>query len=181
MLVVRSRRPDVADTRRLATAIDQLVPEGAALSWLDDSRYLRSGVQALEAVEVIAGGMSLFGVSIPVLALLYIDALHRKRQVSLLVAMGFRAREIFVIFLEKAFMVGIAGVTIGAVAALGIVQYFARHPIYDYERFVIRPSLSAGNLWAPALTVLATTMVAGSLPAWRAARVNPSSVLRGIE
>jgi ABC-type lipoprotein release transport system permease subunit len=180
-LLVRANSGDIEPARKIATAIEQMFPDAIARSWLDDSLYLRSIVQAVQAVEGIAGGMSLFGVSIPVLALLYIDALHRRRQVSMLSAIGFRGREIFWIFFAKALIVGVVGVLLGVAAGWGIVRYFNLHPIYNYERFVIRPALSAANLLWPALTVLVTTALAGSFPAWQAARVNPSDTLRRIE
>jgi len=181
VLLVRARSSELAASRQIAGAIERAFPGASAQSWLDDSRYLRSAVRAIEAVESIAGGMSLIGVSIPVLALLYIDALHRRRQVSLLSAIGYRGPEIFWIFFTKALLVGVAGVLLGAALGGGIVRYFVAHPIYDYERFVIRPALDARNLISPMVMVLVVTVLAGSLPAWQAARVDPSDTLRRIE
>jgi len=180
-LVVWARNDKVELARKTAATIEHLFPAATALSWLDDSRYLRSVVGAVQALESIAGGMSLFGVIIPVLSLLYIDALHRRRQVSLLSAIGFREREIFLIFFAKALIVGIVGVLLGAAAGWGMLGYFNLHPIYNYEKFVVRPTITLGNMLAPVLLVLATTALAGSLPAWQAARVNPSDTLRRIE
>jgi ABC-type lipoprotein release transport system permease subunit len=180
-LLVWTRDGDVESAREIASTIERLFPEAVALSWLDDSRYLRSIVGAVKALEGIAGGMSLLGVIIPVLSLLYIDALHRRRQVSLLAAIGFREREIFVVFFAKALIVGIAGVLLGLAVGWGLLAYFDVHPIYSYEKFVVRPAITFGNMLSPALLVLATTALAGSLPAWQAARVNPSDTLRRIE
>jgi putative ABC transport system permease protein len=181
VLLVRASDGSIASSRRIAEDIERAVPEATAQSWLDDSPYIRSVVQAIEAVDGIAGGMSLFGVSVPVLALLYIDALHRRRQVSLLSAVGYRGREIFWIFFAKALLVGVAGVLAGGAIGWGIVRYFAVHPIYQHEKFVIRPALDAATLLSPMLMVLSTTVLAGSLPAWQAARVDPSDTLRRIE
>lgn len=180
-LLVRAGDGSIPSSRRIARDVEAALPEASAQSWLDDSRYVRSTVQAIEAVEGIAGGMSLFGVSIPVLALLYIDALHRRRQVSLLTAIGYRGQEIFWIFFAKALIVGVAGVLAGAAAGWAIVRWFAAHPIYEHEKFVIRPALDAANLLSPMATVLLATVLAGSLPAWQAARVDPSDTLRRIE
>jgi ABC-type lipoprotein release transport system permease subunit len=180
-LLVWAKSDDLKVARQIASTIEHDLPGATALSWLDDSRYLRSIVGAVQALESIAGGMSLFGVIIPVLSLLYIDALHRRRQVSLLSAIGFREREIFFIFFAKALIVGIVGVLLGAAVGWGILGYFNLHPIYNYEKFVIRPAMTFSNMLSPMLLVLATTALAGSLPAWQAARVNPSDTLRRIE
>jgi putative ABC transport system permease protein len=180
-LLIHARDGSIASSRRIAADVERAVPEATAASWLDDSLYVRSVVQAIDAVAGIAGGMSLFGVSIPVLALLYIDALHRRRQVSLLSAVGYRGQEIFWIFCAKALLVGVVGVLLGGAAGWGLVRYFSAHPIYEHEKFVIRPALDAATLLSPMLMVLATTVLAGSLPAWQAARVDPSDTLRRIE
>jgi ABC-type lipoprotein release transport system permease subunit len=180
-LIIHDANPSLEVSRRIARAIEAMFPAATAKSWLDDSRYVRSAVQAIAAVGGIAGVMSLVGVSIPVLALLYIDALNRRRQVSLLGAIGYRSSEIFWVFFVKALMIGVMGVIVGALLGWAIVQYFDLRPIYNYEKFVIRPLLGPANLLWPMLTVLATTVLAGSIPAWQVARVNPSDTLRRIE
>ena len=43
------------------------------------------------------------------------------------------------------------------------------------------PVLSLGVFIRPAVVVFAVTVIAGAYPAWRAARVDPSRVLRGAE
>ena len=152
-----------------------------AASWFDDSRFLCSVVGALDAIANVTGFMSIIAVGVPVLALLYIDALNRRRQVSLLVAMGFRSREIFAVFFLKAVLIGIIGVIVGILLAGALVLYFTAHPIFNWERFVLHPVVTlTGVLW-PALLVFAATVLAGSYPAWRASRVDPSSTLRRIE
>lgn len=181
VVVVHDVSADLTASRAIAAAIERAVPEATARAWMDDSRYVRSAVGAIDAVEGIAGGMTLFAVSIPVLALLYIDAINRRRQVSLLSAIGFRSSEIFGLFFVKALLVGVAGVLLGGTLGWAIVRYFAVHPIYSYEKFVIRPEISGRIFILPMIMVFVTTVLAGSLPAWRAARVNPSETLRRIE
>jgi ABC-type lipoprotein release transport system permease subunit len=180
-IIVHATEPSLPLARRIAAATQEALPSVTAASWFDDSRYLRSAVGALDAIANVTGFMTLVAVGVPVLALLYIDALNRRRQVSLLVAMGFRPREIFGIFLMKAALIGVMGVLFGLVLAGGLLAYFSAHPLFNWERFVLRPVVTLhGVLW-PALLVLAATVLAGSYPAWRAARVDPSSTLRRIE
>ncbi len=181
ILLIHATDSSLELSRRIAADVERALPETTALAWFDDSRLIRSTVQAIGAVERIANGMSLVAVSIPVLALLYIDALARRRQISLLAAIGFRAREIFFIFLGKALMVGAVGVVLGAAVGYALVRYFVAYPIYDYEKFVIRPVLTASTFLFPMLLVFCTTVIAGSIPAWLAAKVDPSATLRRIE
>ena len=180
--IVHVRDPSsLALARRVASEAEAALPTVTAASWFDDSRFLSSVVGALDAIAGVTGVMTLVAVGVPVLALLYIDAINRRRQVSLLVAMGFRAREIFSVFLLKALLIGIIGVTVGLVVAGALVVYFTAHPIFSWERFVLHPVVTLRGVVQPALLVLAATVLAGSYPAWRAARVDPSSTLRRIE
>lgn len=181
-LIVHVSNPgSVPFARSVAAAIEAALPTATAVSWFDDSPYLQSAVGALDAIATVTGVMTIVAVGVPVLALLYIDALNRRRQVSLLVAMGFRSREIFAMFLLKALLIGLLGVALGLVFATGLLAYFATHPIFSWERFVLRPAVTLHGVLAPALIVLGATVLAGSYPAWHAARVDPSSTLRRIE
>jgi ABC-type lipoprotein release transport system permease subunit len=181
-IIVHAKDPSSLPlARRIASTAEAALPSATAASWFDDSRYLQSAVGALDAIASVTGIMSIVAVGVPVLALLYIDALNRRRQVSLLVAMGFRSREIFGVFLFKAVLIGLLGVALGLFLAAGFLAYFTAHPLFNWERFVLRPVVTLrGVLW-PALAVFASTVAAGSYPAWRASKVDPSPTLRRIE
>jgi putative ABC transport system permease protein len=125
--------------------------------------------------------MGVLAVGIPVLALLYISTLHRRRQIGLLTAMGFTRADLFVTFLLQALILGAAGVLVGGLAAFGLVRYLVAHPIFNWQGFVVRPVLTFGDMARTTGAILATAVVAGSYPAWRAARLDPSRILRGIE
>jgi ABC-type antimicrobial peptide transport system permease subunit len=51
--------------------------------------------------------------------------------------------------------------------------------IFHAGAFEIRPVVSLSTFVIPALFVLATAVVAGIVPAWRAARLDPGRILRG--
>ncbi len=181
-IVVHARDPaSLPLARQIARVAEAALPSVTAAAWFDDSRFLRSVVGALDAIANVTGIMTIVAVGVPVLALLYIDGLNRRRQVSLLVAMGFRAGDIFAVFFLKAVLVGVIGVAVGLVVGGALIAYFMAYPLFNSEQFVLHPVVTArGVLW-PALLVLAVTVLAGSYPAWRAARVDPSSTLRRIE
>ncbi len=111
--------------------------------------------------------MGVLAVGIPVLALLYISTLHRRRQIGLLTAMGWTRADLFVTFLLQAFLLGAAGVLVGGVIAVSVVQYLVAHPIFNWQGFVVRPVLAATDLARTAGAILVTAVVAGTYPAWR--------------
>jgi lipoprotein-releasing system permease protein len=178
-VIVYGRDHDAASA--VAAAVGQAEPTVNAVAWMDDSPYLRSSVTAARTLSGASWVMGVLAVGIPVLALLYISALHRRRQMGLLTAMGFSRVDLFVIFLLQALMLGVAGVALGGVTAIAVVRYLVAHPIFDWQGFVVRPVLAAKDLARTAGAILATAVAAGTYPAWRAARLDPSRILRGIE
>jgi putative ABC transport system permease protein len=124
--------------------------------------------------------MVVVAVSIPVWALLYVNVLQRRREVGLLSALGFGRGEIFVAFLLQALLVGLAGIAVGVGIGALFIRWFELHPLFESDSLVVRPAATFASYWEPALVVLGATLVAGVFPAWRASRVDPASVLRGI-
>jgi ABC-type lipoprotein release transport system permease subunit len=165
----------------LASRLGAAFPDLTARPWMDDSSFIGSSVRASAAIATVTRAMVVLAVLIPVWALLYIRVLHRQRQVGLLRALGFGQIEIFAIYLLQAFLVGLAGVALGAGLGYGLVRWFQAHPIFAMEDFVLRPLLSPGIFLWPAALIFATTLAAGVLPAWRAARLDPVRALRGLE
>jgi putative ABC transport system permease protein len=164
----------------LARYIDATRPNTRSLAWSEDSPYLGNAVRANEALTAISNTMVVVAVSIPVWALLYVNVLQRRREVGLLSALGFGRGEIFVAFLLQALLVGLAGIAVGVGIGALFIRWFELHPLFESDSLVVRPAATFASYWEPALVVLGATLVAGVFPAWRASRVDPASVLRGI-
>jgi lipoprotein-releasing system permease protein len=178
-IMVHLRDHDAA--QGVANAIRGENPTLDVRAWIDDSHYLRSSVRTLESLASASWAMGTLAVGIPVLALLYISTLNRRRQIGLLTAMGFSRTDLFLIFLLQAFMLGFAGVVGGSLVAIGVVRYLVAHPLFDWDSFVVRPVLTIHDLVRTTGAVLFIAVAAGTYPAWRAARLDPSRILRGIE
>lgn len=165
--------------RAVAAKIERAVPDVSAVAWADDSPFLGSALQASAAIGTVSRAMVWFAVLIPVWALLYVHVLHRQRQIGLFGAIGLPARDVFSIHLVQAAIVGVVGCAIGCAAGYGLVRWFDAHPIFRAGSFEIRPVVSLATFAVPALFVFAAAVIAGVIPAWRAARLDPQKILRG--
>lgn len=164
----------------LARALErELGPGIEARAWSEDSTFLASAIRGNRALNAISSAMAMVGVAIPVWALLYVAVARRRREIALYGALGFTPAEIFALFLVHALVVGLCGTGLGALLGLVVVRFFEAHPILSDPGFAIRPALSAASLARSALLLLATTVVVGVVPAWRASRVDPAIALRG--
>ncbi len=153
----------------------------SATGWEQDDPFVRAAVASSGTLGTLSATMIALGVLIPVWALLYIHVLHRRRQIALLVAAGFGRGTVFTVFLTQAALIGVVGCAIGLAAGWGLVQWFTTRPIFDMEGFTVVPVVGLRTFALPALLVLGATLAAGVLPAWRASRVEPARVLRGVE
>ena len=150
-----------------------------ARAWMDDDPFLQSALDSSAAVGAVSHAMVMLAVLIPVWALLFINVLHRQRQVALLGALGLGRGVVFAMFLLQALFVGIVGVVFGCAGGYGLIRYFQAQPIFEMSGFAIRPVMSIDTFLMPSLLVLAATLIAGVVPALRAARLDPARILRG--
>lgn len=165
----------------LAARIDRELPEARALDWRTDDPFVPNVLRANRVVNSVSYAMVIGAISVPLWALLYIHVLRRRREIAILVALGFRRREVFTIYLLQALIAACAGIALGMLLGYGATAYFARYPVFDWEGMVARPLLEPSTFIVPALVVLATAAAAGGHAAWRAARVDPARALQSLE
>lgn len=125
-------------------------------------------------VGIVAG----FGVA----NILVTTIFEKSRDIAIMKSMGFSGRELVVMFVIEGFLVGLAGALAGGVLALGAIEVMASLPVESSQGALTRTGFSMSyNPGYFALiigvTVLVST-VAAILPAARAARLEPVTVLR---
>jgi putative ABC transport system permease protein len=121
--------------------------------------------------------LALFGASAVLLAIIGVygvtshDARLRRREIGIRLAIGAKPSEIQRLVVRRGLRLGLAGASLGALAALACGR--AMRPLL----FGVAPSDPAPLLGVAALLILVTAL-ACALPARRASRLDPVSVLR---
>jgi ABC-type antimicrobial peptide transport system permease subunit len=123
------------------------------------------------ALLAIFGGMALFLAAIGLFAVMSYSVSQSQRELGLRMALGAGANDVLRLMISRGLRLTIAGIVIGAVAALTLTRLMGnllykvspRDPLAFALAFVI-------------MTVVA--LVACFLPAWRAARIDPVQALR---
>jgi lipoprotein-releasing system permease protein len=179
--VVLVHLADHEAAKRVADEMNAKLPDVLAIGWREDDPYLPNYLGANHTISTVSYAMVIAAVSVPMWALLYIHVLKRRREIALMSALGFRRAEIFTMFLLQALVVALLGCAIGALLGGGLIAYFHGHPLFQWDTLIVRPVFTLAAFLGPMLVLTATALVAGSYPAWRAARTDPALVLRGLE
>jgi len=116
------------------------------------------------AVATLLAGLGLYGVVAH-------SVTERTRELGVRLALGARPGEMIALVLRQVFGLVLPGAAIGLLAAAAIGRAI------ESRLFDVRAADPAALLAAVAALVV-VALVAALVPAWRAARVDPSSVLR---
>ncbi|GAA4036467.1 ABC transporter permease [Arthrobacter methylotrophus] len=134
-------------------------------------------IGVLDAFAVIALLAAGFGI----VNTLLMSVQERTREIGLMKAMGMGSGSVFALFSTEAAFIGLLGSVIGSAAAIGlgtaVSGALARGPLSDLAGLRIL-AFAPGPVGAVVLLVMVIAFIAGTLPAWRAARQNPIDSLR---
>jgi putative ABC transport system permease protein len=140
------------------------------MQWLDAKGVVPSDVRLQTWLALGFLGICLLNT----VGLLLAKFLRRSGEISVRRALGASRRAIFLQCLVEAGMVGFAGGVFGlALAALGLL--LVRHQPTDYAAYI---HMDLRMLLATFVLAMASSLLAGLLPAWRAMHVAPAVALK---
>ena len=130
--------------------------------------------QVLGTIEAVLGGIaaiSLIVAGVGIINTMTVSVMERTREIGVLKAIGAKSRDVLFIFLSEAMVTGIAGGMMGS-----IFGFLLSEVIGSYIN--LPPSLSVGLGVYVVSFAVATCVVSGLYPAWRASNLNPVEALR---
>lgn len=140
------------------------------MDWLDAQKVLPADVRLQ---TWLAFGFLLVCL-VNMVGLLLAKTLRRSGEIGVRRALGATRGDIFAQFLAEAGLLGLAGALLGLLLAQGGL-WLVRHSPNDYARLA---ELDTAMLGLTLALALAASLLAGLLPAWRAALVTPALQLK---
>ena len=173
------------------SALSASLPGYEYETWAQAFPELQNAVGAKNEFMAILSFIILMIAAIGVINLLLMAVYERTREIGLLGALGFRPRQITLLFVLEGAMLGLAGVLVGAVLGYGLNGLFSLTGL-DFSSYAsatsymalitgkIYPSILPGSLLTRSLPVLLITILAALYPAHEAARHEPAEDLHYV-
>ncbi len=160
---------DAVGRRPLRTA---LTAAGAALGIALTSLILSLGATNVGRGVGFLAGITLAVCGFAIVNTMYMSVVDRTREIGVLKALGARFRDVTLVFVAEAAVIGAASGLLGAGAA-GVLAGIGNR-VAGERLFVVSPRIAVVAL----LLAIALSLASGLLPAVRAARLDPMRALR---
>ncbi|RXE57157.1 multidrug ABC transporter substrate-binding protein [Methanoculleus taiwanensis] len=180
---------DVAEIDTVKNAVDDRLNRREETVDIFDSRELLEQYEEIygqiTTFLVGIGGISLVVAAVNILNVMYISVTERIREIGIMRSIGVLRREVLVMFLYEAAILGVIGSVIGgvfstvggyfiSVAAVGV---FTAGTTFG-ENFTVFDITAVGFVIFGMLFGIATSIAAGFYPAWKAAQQLPIEAMR---
>jgi predicted permease len=174
-LVVRTRGDAAARLVSLQRALQPLVPGAAYVSVRAMADLVAPELRPWQLGATLFtafGALGLLVAAVGLYSVLAYDVAQRHHDIGVRLALGARAGDVLRAVVARGVRVAAAGVALGLAVALVVVRY-AADLLFDV------PPRDPATFGAVLVLLLAVAAVAGLVPGWRAARVDPTEALRG--
>lgn len=142
-------------------------------TWKEEIEFLLRFSEAWRSFGKVISAVGLIAAAVSVGIIIYINVIHKQRQIGIMKALGAKDSFVFKIFIMEAALFGVIGVSIGDVLGYLAIKYTEAYPFYDA---VMQAWISARFdyylLYNATLVSFAVTILSGVYPAIKASRVD---------
>lgn len=154
------------------TKIQALAPNLKVNKWNNFVGALGNVSRSFDIIAAIIGAIGLAVAAITIFILVYVEVVHKRRQIGILKAIGINQNIIIYSYIMQALFYAISGVIIGAAVTLYIlVPFFLSRPL-KLPVGEVSLALSKTGLIFNAISLLLASLAAGFIPSQRGAREN---------
>ncbi|QYZ80440.1 ABC transporter permease [Methanofollis formosanus] len=153
----REDEVDVLDTRAILETL------------IDTFNRISTFTTAIGGISLIVAGVSIFNV-------MMMSVTERTREIGVIRSIGARQGEVLRIFLYESLILGLVGSAIGAVLSL-FGGYLALAVMLEETKYLFEPTSLIAIPYGAAFGI-ATSLLSGAYPAWKASHLSPIEALR---
>jgi lipoprotein-releasing system permease protein len=148
-------------------------------SWQMSNQQLEAGSQLRDIIANAVSFTILLVAGFGIYNILNMTINEKIREIAILKAMGFSSGDVTTIFLTQAMIIGFAGGVVGLLLGFAVSDIVAHIPFKIGGLNYLPMGFHTKDYALGFLFGLATTFVAGYLPARKASRIDPVEIIRG--
>jgi putative ABC transport system permease protein len=152
------------DENQLITEIKNLGIDADIRSWRDFSENMGGIVSSFDIMGSLIGSIGLLVAGIVMFIVIYINVVHKKRQIGILRAIGITRSVVYGSYLIQSFLFAILGIVIGGLLfGYGVMPYFKNYPI-DLSIGLVSLVIDPVNVRNSVIGILLAAGLAGVIP-----------------
>ena len=168
---------DDSQEASVISAFNNMGLDAVARSWRDYGGSVSGVVSSFNVVTSLIGIIGLVVAGIVMFVVIYINAMHKKRQIGILRAVGINRGTIMLSFVTQAMLYAVLGIVLGGLLfGAGIQPYFAAHPI-NLPIGSVSLAVNTDTVVKGVMGILAASLLAGIIPVMSITRQN---IIRSI-
>ncbi|MFZ3168090.1 MAG: ABC transporter permease [Candidatus Methanoperedens sp.] len=140
--------------------------------WKQEVESISSSVETFKEIGATINAVGLFAAAVSVGVILYINIMHRRRQIGIMKAIGMIGSQILSVYILEAIFLGAIGILIGDALGYAGIKYLEAHPFFDPTLGAISPKFYMYLLYDASLVTMLTVILAAIYPALMAGRLN---------
>ncbi len=140
--------------------------------WKQEVESVLSSLETFKEIFAIINAVGLFTGAVSVGVILYINILHKRRQIGILKAIGMKDMQVLSVYILEAIFLGIIGILIGDALGYAGTKYLEAHPFPEPMLGSIAPRFYTYLLYDASLVTMLTVIFAAVYPAFIAGRMN---------
>jgi len=169
---------DYEKTAPLVSRIAPVIPYKVE-SWQTSNQQLEAGSKLRDIIAMAVSLTILMVAGFGIYNIMNMTINEKIREIAILKAMGFSGRDVTQIFLTQAIVIGVLGGLVGIVLGFIIARIVNNIPFHIAGMATLPMTYYVKDYIMAFLFGLATTLIAGYLPARKASKIDPVNIIRG--
>jgi putative ABC transport system permease protein len=160
------------DEDQYVKQIKKLAPDLKVRKWTEYTSMLDSITNSFDLVTGIISAVGLVVAATTIFILIYVNTVNKRRQIGILKAIGIKENIIIISYILQSFFYAIFGIIFGSIIMFCFVApHFLSHPI-ALAIGDISLAIKENQVIQGIFSLLTAALIAGLVPAWRAAKEN---------
>ncbi|MCZ7406396.1 MAG: FtsX-like permease family protein [Candidatus Methanoperedens sp.] len=170
--IVLVRLSDISFSGEYKTKITRELGVQKVKEWKQEVESILSTAETFGKISSVINAVGLFASAVSVGVIMYINILHKRRQIGVMKAIGMRDSQILSVYIFEAALIGIIGIIIGNALGYAGTKYLEAHPFTDPITGDMAPRFYPYLLYDASLVAMLTVLIASLYPALIAGRMN---------